>query len=98
MSGFIDDVKIKTKTGWKAFNEIDIKTDELYCWRFKAVDDDCLDSTYEYNYLQEGNTVKETSTWYIRPLKKIVHSNNSRNLIQIKNEYIDHIWRKVCGY
>ena len=91
MSGFIDDVEIKTKTGWKAFNEIDIKTDELYCWRFKAVDDDCLDSTYEYNYLQEGNPVKETSIWYIRPLKKIVHSNNSRNLIQIKNEYIDFV-------
>ena len=91
MSGFIEDLEIKTKNGWKTFNEIDIKKDELYCRRFEAIDDDCLDLCYEYNYLQDGNPVKDTSIFYINPLKKIFHSKDSSNLIQIKNEYIDLI-------
>ena len=97
MAGFINDLEIKTKNGWKTFNDIDIKKDELYCWRFKAVDDDCLDSCYEYNYLQEGKPVKDSSIFYINPEQKIVHSKLPRNLIHLKNNYIDFIATENYG-
>lgn len=89
MQGITDDHQFKTKNGWKYFHEIDIEKDELYCWRFKAIDDDCSELLYEYNYLQEGKPVKENNIFYINSLKKNFHFKNNCDLIQIKNEFID---------
>ena len=90
-NGITEDHQFKTKEGWKYFHEIDIKKDELYCWRFKVIDEDCSDSIYEYNYLQEGKPVKENSIFYIKPLEKKFHLKNNCDLYQIKNEFIDLI-------
>jgi hypothetical protein len=91
MIGITDDHEIKTQNGWKFFHEIDIKKDELYCWRFKAIDDDPCGLWYCDTYEQNGKQITDSANFYISPEKKWFYSENDCDLFQIKNDYIDTI-------
>ena len=91
MIGITEDHEFKTRDGWKFFHEIDIKKDELYCWRFKAIDDDPCGLWYCDSYEQNGNQITDSANYYISPEKKYFYSKNDCDLFQIKNDYIDTI-------
>ena len=88
MIGITEDHEFKTRDGWKFFHEIDIKKDELYCWRFKEIDDDPCGLWYCDSYEQNGNQITNSANFYISPDKKCFYSKNDCDLFQIKNDYI----------
>jgi hypothetical protein len=91
MMGITDDHEFKTRDGWKYFDDIDIQKDELYCWRFKGIDDDPCDLWYCDSYEQNGKQIVDRANFYINPKKKLFYSKNDCDLFQIKNDYIDTI-------
>jgi hypothetical protein len=91
MIGITEDHEFKTRDGWKFFHEIDIKKDELYCWRFKVIDDDPCGLWYCDSYEQNGNQITDSANFYISPEQKCFYSKNDCDLFQIKNNYIDTI-------
>ena len=91
MMGITDDHEFKTRDGWKYFGDIDIQKDELYCWKFKEMDEDPCESCYCHSYEQNDKQIIDCDNFYINPDKKIFNSNNDYELFQIKNDYIDTI-------
>ena len=91
MIGITDDHEFKTRDGWKYFNDIDIKKDELYCWQFKETDEDPCELCYRDIYEQNGKQIIDSANFYINPEKKMFYSKNDCDLFQIKNNYIDTV-------
>ena len=93
MIGITDDHEIKTINGWKKFEDIDIKRDKLYCWKFNEFDDDPCGLNYIMREINDGTITRDISSdhCYIEPLEKTIKKACSNDLFHIKNDFIDLI-------
>ena len=76
MNGITEDHQFKTKQGWKYFHEIEIKKDDLYCWKFENSETKpgarIQDKIYFERKIVGNKYVREPPPTLVKPIKNIL--------------------------